>query len=1262
MARRMRELDWGASALGPVEAWPSPLCTSVGVCLNCAFPIVLWWGPELVILYNDEYRAILGKTKHPGALGERGAKVWSEIWEVIEPMLAQVMERGEATRSRDLLLHIDREGYPEEAYFSFSYSPIYERDGTVGGVFCPVIETTEKVIGERRLRTLRDLAARCKGAESESETYALAAGALGENQYDVPFAMIYRIDADRSLAVLEASAGIEGGAPAAPRTVPLQESAPGAWSLGAVHASGSVQTVHDLGEQFAPLPSGAWKVTPHSALALPILLPGQERPRAVLVAAVSPMRALDDDYRTFFGLVATQIASGLADAQAREEERRRAEALAEIDRAKTLFFSNVSHEFRTPLTLMLGPLEDMLAGVHGPLAPEAMTTLGVAQRNALRLLRLVNTLLDFSRIEAGRSEATYEPTDLATFTADLASVFRSAIEKAGLRLVVDCPALPDVAYVDRDMWEKIVLNLLSNAFKFTFEGQISVTQRSAEQGLELSVSDTGVGIAETELAKLFQRFERVKNTRSRTHEGSGIGLALVQELVRLHGGEVSVRSTEGRGTTFVVRMPFGSSHLPAERIGAPRTLTSTSIGATPYIEEALRWLPDALGDDATPISIGVGASDVEPAPELDGTGPGARVLLADDNADMRDYLRGLLERRYRVVAVPNGQAALESIRQEPPDLVLTDVMMPGLDGVGLLAAIRADERTRTLPVVMLSARAGEEARIEGLAAGADDYLIKPFSARELLARVASQLELSRLRRQAEETIRRRSNEIQALIDRAPLGVYLVDDDFRIRHVNAVARLVFGEIPDLVGRDVEQVMHLLWQRHYADEIVRTFRYTLETGQSFVAAERGEFRVDRRVTEYYEWRLDRIELLDGSYGLVCYFRDVSVQVLARKALEDSRALLEEADRRKDEFLATLAHELRNPLAPIRSSLHLLRLATQGGAANEHVHEMMERQVDHMVRLVDDLMEVSRITRGKIELRTERVELAAIVRSAIETSRPLMQDASHRLSVTLPPEPLWLNADSVRLAQVLANLLNNAAKYTPERGEISLHAARAGRNVVISVSDTGVGIPAAMLPRVFDLFTQVEENSARSRGGLGIGLTLVRTLVELHGGSVEAQSAGAGCGCEFSVTLPLAAQSEVSDDPRSEHQVPTVTARRILVVDDNFDAAESLGMLLEVMGADVYTASDGPSALEALNTYHPSVVFLDIGLPGMDGYEVARQARRRPEGGDVVLIALTGWGQEEDRRRSKEAGIDHHLVKPIDIGVLQRVLSTLPEQVTT
>ncbi len=478
----------------------------------------------------------------------------------------------------------------------------------------------------------------------------------------MPFALLYLLDADGGRATLVGSTGVEPDTPISARSVELA-GLDNPWPFRRVAESSKAALVHDLPARFGRLPGGAWPEPSQQAVVLPMAKPGQMRLGGFVVAGISPRRPFDDAYRGFFDLLAGQIATTVASARAYEDEKRRAEALAELDRAKTAFFSNVSHEFRTPLTLMLGPVEELLARSHTDLTPAAAIQLEVVNRNGLRLLRLVNTLLDFSRIEAGRVRAVFQPTDLASFTADLASNFRSACERAGLHLVVDCPPLSEPVFLDRGMWEKVVLNLLSNAFKFTFQGEIAVTVRQTESGVALEVRDTGTGIPAEELPRLFERFHRVENAHGRTHEGSGIGLALVQELVKLHGGSISAASVEGRGTTFQIELPVGNSHLPAEQIGDERTLAATAAGAGPYVEEALRWLPEVsaeLGRSASELPT---FHEAFPTPYRPATADGddrPRVLIADDNADMRHYIIRLLSEHYLVEAVPDGEAALAS--------------------------------------------------------------------------------------------------------------------------------------------------------------------------------------------------------------------------------------------------------------------------------------------------------------------------------------------------------------------------------------------------------------------------------------------------------------------------------------------------------------------------------------------------------------------------------------------------------------------------
>ncbi|HEX2572136.1 MAG TPA: ATP-binding protein [Polyangia bacterium] len=732
----MRSIDWASTALGPVVGWPQSLRTAVSICLSSRFPIVLWWGRELVMIYNDAYRPMLGMTKHPRAMGQPGLECWPEIAHIIGPMLEGVLERGEATWSEDQMLPLDRNGFVEECYFTFSYSPIRDESGGVGGVFTAVTEVTGRVIGERRLHVLRALGERAAEAKSVETACSGAVRALAEDPADVPFALLYVTDPEGGAARLMGGTGLAAVGPASPEVIRLDAAAGAPWPLGRVAQTRQVELC-DLGAGLGPLHAGLWPEPLRQAVVLPIAR-GQREPYGFLVAGVSPRLALSDPYMGFLVLAAGHVATAIANARAHEEERQRAEALARLDHAKTTFFSNVSHELRTPLTLILGPLEDALAARVPALGGEGLR---IVHRNALRLLKLVNSLLEFSRIEAGRAQACYEPTDLATFTAELASVFRSTIERGGLALVVDCPPLPGTAYVDREMWEKIVLNLVSNAFKFTFAGSITVALRAVGGGFELEVRDTGTGIPTAELPRLFERFHRVEGARGRTYEGSGIGLALIHELVRLHGGTIRVESTEGQGSAFTVSLPEGAAHLPQDRIGARRGLTSTATHGVLFVEEAQRWLPEEEPAEPAEAAPPAAPREGEAKPLEDRP----RVLLADDNADMRDYLARLLGERYTVEAVGDGEAALRAARLRPPDLVLADVMMPRLDGFGLLRELRAEPMTRTVPVVMLSARAGEEARVEGMAAGADDYLIKPFSARELLARVNTHLELSRLR-------------------------------------------------------------------------------------------------------------------------------------------------------------------------------------------------------------------------------------------------------------------------------------------------------------------------------------------------------------------------------------------------------------------------------------------------------------------------------------------------------------------------------------
>jgi PAS domain S-box-containing protein len=1234
MGARMRALDWAKTPLGPPARWPQSLKTIVRVMLDSRYAMWMLWGPEYTFFCNDDYLPTVG-IKGSWVLGARSDKVWEEIWPDIGPRIAHVLEQGQATWDEALLLYLERSGFPEETYHTFSYSPVYNDDSQIAGMLCVVTEVTDRVIGERRLRILRDLAARTMGVETVEESCKRVCEVLGQHPVDVPFSALYLRDAQQRFQCVAQSRGIPEGT--LPASVTESESP---WPLRQVLRNESRHELADLPQQGISIPAGPWPELVQRAVILPLKGSGSDTGAGFLIAGISTRRPFDADYGSFLDLVAGQIATAIADAQAYDTQRRRAEALAELDRAKTTFFSNVSHEFRTPLTLMLGPVDQVIADRRLP--RDVRERMSLVQRNSLRLLKLVNSLLDFARIEAGRVQASFEPTDAAALTRDLASTFRSAIERAGLRFDVVCEELNEPLYIDREMWEKIVLNLLSNAFKFTLRGEIGVHLRRHGAYAELTVTDTGVGVPEKEIPRLFDRFHRVEGSEARTHEGSGIGLALVHELVKLHGASIDVFSEPKRGSIFRVQIPFGSAHLPAERLRVPHSSRTAALGAQAFVQEALRWLPDDKSEGTLPLPALPEESNSARDPRFAKTF-GARVILADDNADMRAYVRELLSPAYAIETVADGEQALISARKRRPDLILTDVMMPRLDGFGLLAAIRQDESLRGIPVVLLSARAGEEARIEGFDAGADDYLIKPFSARELIARVGALLELGGIRRDAEHALRLRTAQFQTLLNEAPLGVYLVDADLRIQEVNPTAQTTFGDIP-LLGRDFDEVMHILWRKEYADELVQLFKGTLKTGEPYLSPERIEERRDRGVTEVYEWQINRIELPDGRHGVVCYFRDISNHIRARKALQD-------ADRQKDEFLAMLAHELRNPLAPIQNASTLLAAVTRSEPRAQFSVGVIKRQITQLTRLVDDLLDVSRITQGRIELKREPLELAAVVAQAVEVVDPLFRERRHKVSIAAEYTPLHLLGDNARLVQCVGNVLTNAAKYTDLGGEIQIRSFACEDSAVLQIADNGVGISPDLLPRIFDLFVQSERTLDRSQGGLGIGLSVVKRLIEMHGGRVEARSEGMGRGTLFEIRLPLIKRPPVAADLPGP---PEVAAKKILVVDDNVDAADTLALLLQLEGHEAEAVYESNQALEKAGTFKPQVVLLDIGLPGMNGYQLAERLRSMPELNDTRLIALTGYGKSEDYERTKAAGFDDHLVKPVDAATLKQALA--------
>jgi signal transduction histidine kinase/CheY-like chemotaxis protein len=1136
----VRDHDWSASPLGPVARWPQSLRTVVDLLLSSRFSMWMAWGPELTFFYNEAYRRDTLGVKHQWALGRPFREVWSEIWLDLEQRIGTVLETVEATWDEALLLFLERSGYREETYHTFSYSPLRDDAGRIAGLLSVVAEVTEQVIGERRLALLRDLAARLSTATGEEAVLRAVQSALSADGRDLPFTATYLFDEDGSRARLACVTGLTAAQPAAPPTIEVGVSnAP--WPAEAMRAAQEILVLDDLGERLAGLPTGAWDRPPSRAAVVPIAQSGQEAAVGFLVVGLNPFRVFDAAYGGFLGLIAGQIAASLANARAFEEQRKRAAALAELDRAKTTFFSNVSHELRTPLTLLLGPLEDAL---QTPALPRALHDgLELARRNALRLLKLVNSLLDFARIEAGRVRAHYEPTDLAAFTAELASSFRSACERAGLTLTVDAPPLPQPVFLDHDTWEKVVLNLLSNAFKHTFVGGITVRIERRDGDAALVVEDTGVGISAEELPRVFERFHRVPNARSRTHEGTGIGLALVQEIVRRHGGRIDVESEEGRGTRFTVTLPFGDAHLPRDQVGgaaADRAAVSTATGAAAFVEEALRWLP-APGDDAAlggaAATTSRGAVTAPPAARgtASAADPAPYVLLAEDNADMRDYVGRLLRAQGWVVdAAPDGRTALEYARHRRPDLVLSDVMMPGLDGFALLRALRSEAETATVPVILLSARAGEEARVEGANARADDYLVKPFAAQELVARVGAHLSLARARAEATAAVAAARDLLTRVLEQAPVGICVLRGPEHVYELaNAYYRRFLPPGRPIVGRTVREVV----PEAEAQGFIGLLDGVRDSGVPWIG--RGvEIVYDRHGTgtpesAFLNLLYHPFHGLDGTIdGVIAVVSEVTEEVLARRDAEsarrdaeEARALAEAANRAKSDFLAVMSHELRTPLNAIGGYTELLRIGIHGPVTEAQLDALarVDRSQRHLLRLINDVLNLTRIETGRVEYRLTDVSLDVLLADLQPMIEPQLSAKGLAYAVR-PPEPgVTVRADQEKLTQVLLNLLSNAIKFTHPGGRISVSVdAGAGRSedgaarmVAIRVQDTGIGIPAGKREAIFEPFVQVHAGPTRTTDGAGLGLAISRDLARGMGGDLTVDSVE-GEGSTFILSL--------------------------------------------------------------------------------------------------------------------------------------------------
>jgi signal transduction histidine kinase len=1107
MGERIREFDWSKTSLGPVERWPQSLRTCIRIMLTSRQPIWIGWGKDLIKLYNDPYKEIV-RGKHPGALGSPASVVWKDIWRDIEPMLRQVMDKDQGTYVEAQLLIMERNGYPEETYYTFSYTPIPGDDGGTAGMICANTDDTDRIISERQLRSLTRLGKALTGSKTHDDVISRTIETLKENPYDFPFAL-FRTIADNKAKLALSTDLVDTGGVVKPE-IDLTGDDDIATTICRAIATRELQAFDNLTKRVGLLPKGAWGVPPDKVIVLPISLPSSKEPYGILVIGVNPYRLLDEKYRGFFSLIADQVATSFSNVHALEQERKRSEALAEVDRAKTTFFSNISHEFRTPLTLLLSPVEDVMNDPR--IGAENKMRMEVAYRNALRMQKLVNTLLEFSRIEAGRAEGRFQRVDIFTLTQDLASTFRSAIERAGMKLSISCTDAITDAYVDLEMWERIIMNLVSNAFKYSIKGEIGVAIRQSEGMVHVAVSDTGRGIPADQLERIFERFHRVDNAQGRSQEGTGIGLAMVKELVKIHNGTVRVESEPGKGSVFTVSIPLGKEHIAPEKIVKEETAPSFKHSAA-FVHEALKWLPTS--------------------PEITGTweqpshnGKRASVLLADDNADMRDYLNRLLSEQFHVVTASDGEEAFAKALEMRPQLVLSDIMMPRLDGFGLLKKMRSHPDIKSTPVIFLSARAGEEAKVEGLDAGADDYLVKPFSARELIARVGNHIRINQVRKETENRFLQLFLEAPALINifKGP------DHVFELFHPRN--KEFFGDV-DYTGKPLFEVLPGLAQqgiKQLLDDVYQNGT-TIQQREVLLSLP-GPSGVRQHYFNYIfqPWH----DMKGNTQGVLTFATDVSDQVRTRLKVEESEkqyrdlseglevivdkrtAELRRSNDDLQQFAHVASHDLKEPVRKLKTFIN--RLSDEFGdripAKGREYIDKMRNASARMYTMIEGVLKYSSFSEVVQEI--EEVDLNDVMQS-IETDLEVVIFMKKAVieKGTLPV----IQGAQVLLYQLFYNLVNNSLKFAKDKPMIRISARIIKLDGVdhaeISVSDNGIGFRQDYAGQIFHAFARL--HSKDHYEGTGLGLALCKKIVERHYGTITAIGEE-NKGSTFIVSLPL------------------------------------------------------------------------------------------------------------------------------------------------
>ncbi|CAE6437936.1 unnamed protein product [Rhizoctonia solani] len=1392
---------WEKTPLGHRSTWSERLRASINIMQTSPHPTALWWGPEYVLVYNDEYSKVIGH-KHPYLYGQRASIGWAELWDTLGPRMSSLTS-GKALSKTDDLLFFDAltpEKLPMETYHSWVWIPCSDETGHVLGVLNYSIETTSKVIASRRLDCLRELGSSAMRAATQAEYYQAALNTFEQYPHELslaPFAMFYSVvieptntdtpshrdqssiasttdgnSSPRTVTVkaqFTGAVGVPTDHPTAPQNItfamPHKRNTPSprfltgpTAGLGLLDFNGAdaelklgasatstlssippdfasdLESNGTTGFQWAPfikqclttgqpvlvdLPEHAtagmekrgWGEHARQALVVPIIAGsgGMETGygigtcKAVLILGVNSRRPYDSEYQGWIDVMGSSLGQMYMGVTAREADCLRAEQLAQLDAAKTHFFSNASHELRTPLTLISGPIND---AYNEATCPRAQERLKLVMRNVNRLRRLVDTLMDFSRVEAGRLEGHFRPVQLGQVTADLAALFRSTIEKSGIQYIVNCDnTSSQLTYVDPELWEKIVFNMFASPslpvdvgltsgrssplFQYTLSGKITVTVNYHEGHAIFSVSDTGVGIPDKDQQKILERFHRVASV-SRSYEGTGIGLALTKELVRLHGGTLTVNSkveeaTGGEhGSTFSVRVPLGRAHLPDSHVHEEQQEHNSAFFgrdwsyARNFVEEVAQWTSQSDSTPQTPSDgpdslPSITGARVDPAIYF---AKSDKILIADDNADMRVYMKQIFSRFCTVLVAKDGVEALEIARKEIPNLILSDVMMPEQDGFQLLSALRASNETSLIPVILVTAQAGVEGRVEGLLSGADDVICKPFQSRELLARANLHTQLGKRRVELETKFNERTEELKIVTESSPVAFFRINSDREVVFANAKYYELTGQVRDLNSNDWAAAA----KQEHSQETMRLWesaQYERNGGSIDIQCKNGVWV--------------KAQLVPTSLGIVGTLTDISAQKMyeesklahAQESEMNAKRRAEEADERRraqggsptplgypkpylvfclELLIDVTSHELRQPVSAILNSAQLIRsnlvdlrqalVTNEGLLIDPKLVAALEDDIDSLdavmqcglaqERIANDVLSLSRIQLQVLAIHPTEFLLPDEVQNIVSIFKNETKMKNIQLSVVLGESltkygVTTVFADKARFAQIVTNLCSNAIRFTDlVQGE---------RRIVITVdvspsapSEGSACVPPELSPSAGiaesrQLFVYVSVADS----GPGVHPDDVALLFKRFQQGTNSHEVFGGSGLGLFVSRQLATLMGGRIDVSSE--IGRGATFRFFVEatvpkpkSDGIGHAENinqsvLNRQLTKAGCITTLASNGLEAIERIcslaehgDTRLPpthrsfDVILMDLEMPVMDGLTAVQEIRKLESGGSL------------------------------------------------